>query len=165
MFAKDNAVFKQIIEQEAITVQNSLIPEEALKMIGMETGYGRPMTIERGALLKYAKSVGHTGYREADSENKPLPMPISFLLTNLESGIERDFDIPLLVSHRVRGADTLEMIEPVYAGDTIRANTKILSLVEKQSKSGPMVLVETETLYKNQHGKIVLRGKTTIIKR
>ncbi len=148
-------------------MSDSLIPEEALKMIGMETGYGRPMKIEHGALLKYAKSIKHPGYRNLDvnSENTPLPMPLSFLLTNLESGIERDFDIPLLVSHRVRGGDELEMIELVYEGDTISANTKLISLAEKQSKNGKMVLIETETLYKNQHGRIVLRGKTTIIKR
>ncbi len=148
-------------------MQDSLIPEEAHKMIGMETGYGRPMKIERGALLKYAKSIKHPGYTRASNEEPDarLPMPLSFLLTNLESGIERDFDIPLLVSHRVRGGDVLEMIEPVYAGDTIRANTKLVSLVEKESKSGRMVLVETETVYKNQHDRIVLQGKTTIIKR
>jgi hypothetical protein len=147
---------------------SSVITEEAMKMIGTETGYGRPMKIERGALQKYAKSIKHPGYMlnsDVNSESDPLPMPLSFLLTNLESGIERDFDIPLLVNRRVRGGDTLEMIEPVYAGDTICANTKLVSLVEKQSKTGPMVLIETETLYKNQHDRIVLRGKTTIIKR
>ncbi len=147
-------------------MQDSLISEEALKMIGMETGYGRPMKIERGALLKYAKSIKHPGYaRATEDPDAPLPMPLPFLLTNLESGIERDFNIPLLVSSRIRGGDTLELIEPIYAGDTICANTKLVDLVEKESKSGRMVLVVTETVYKNQHDRIVLLGKTTIIKR
>jgi hypothetical protein len=91
----------------------NLIPEEAYSFIGKETGPGKPKKIEAGALRKFARAIGHTflvyGQQdESGSNSLQMPMPPAFLLTNLESGIERDFQIPLRANRRVRGGTNLK---------------------------------------------------------
>lgn len=80
-------------------------------------------------------------------------------------GRELDFDIPLHTSGRVRGKDDVEIFRPIYIGDTIRAKTKILDINEKEGRSGKMVFVITETQYVNQNQELVMKSRTTVIKR
>ena len=55
-------------------------------------------------------------------------------------------------------ATIAELLEPVFAGDTITSETRLKSLEEKSGGSGPFVLQMTETTYTNQDGAVVARA-------
>ena len=151
----------------------SLIPPEAKKMIGMETPLGGPLEIEKGAVLKLARALKDTNplYTDEDAAKKSkyekLLVPITFFDYNVPSGDEREitWKIPLSVKHRVRGEDEIELLHPIYVGDTVRAKSKILDIYEKQGKAGKLVFVVAETEYINQHGTLVMRHRITSIRR
>lgn len=143
----------------------------AAAWVGRSTGRGEPLAIERGAIRRYAEAVGDDNplYRDEAaaraSIHKGIPMPPGFLITNMRSGGERDLQIPLPVSRRVRGEDELEFLRPVVAGDTLTAETVITGIEAKEGRSGNMVVITTETTYHNQRGEAVLINRARVIKR
>lgn len=153
--------------------EGSLIPPEAKEMIGAETPWGEPLQIEKGAVLKLATATQDSNPLYTDEEAVKrskygkLLVPVTFFDYNMPSGDEREITskIPLPVENRVRGGDEIELLHPIYVGDTIRAKTKILDIYEKEGKSGKMVFHTTETEYRNQHGIIVMKHRITAIKR
>ena len=92
-------------------------------------------------------------------------MPLAYPLTNFASGTERDFNIPLDVTRRLRGGDELIVKQPVLVGDTLRASTRLADIEEKLAKSGRMIILRYETEYTNQHNQVAMIVRTTIIMR
>jgi len=152
-------------------MSDSLITKEVKSYIGRETGPGEPMVIEQGAIKRFVDAVEDKNpifYDSAYARETwygDVTIPPFFLLTNLRSGTERDFDIPLKVTRRLKGEDEIEILEPIRVGDTITANTRIVDIYQKESKSGPMVFILSETTYRNQFGRTVMISRATIIKR
>ncbi|MCZ7568391.1 MAG: MaoC family dehydratase N-terminal domain-containing protein [Ardenticatenaceae bacterium] len=151
--------------------EESLVSEQAKAMIGQETGPGEPFDVEKGWVRKFAEATlvpdplyldeayaSRAGYRG-------IVAPPGFLLYNIRSGTERDFDIPLPVGRRIKGADEVEFYAPVIVGDTITANTRILDIYERAGKTGRMVFIISETIYTNQNGEVVQKSRATVIKR
>ena len=66
--------------------------------------------------------------------------------------------VNLNVKRVMAGGDEWEIVAPIFAGDTITAQTRLHSLEEKEGGSGPFVLQTTETTYTNQHGEVVARA-------
>ena len=149
----------------------SLLTAEAVKMIGTETPWGLPFFVESGIARRFARAILDTDSAYAHQESitgtqkEKVRVPNTILLCNMASGTELDFDIPLHTSGRVRGKDDVEIFRPIYIGDTIRAKTKILDINEKEGRSGKMVFVITETQYVNQNQELVMKSRTTVIKR
>lgn len=158
----------------------SLITDEARALIGAETGYGEPYHIEKAVVDRFLEAIGDNnplffdGEYAADSWYGGLAVPPNFLLTNLKSGTERDFftvnaqgelSFPVNARRRLRGADEIEILLPLNIGDTIRANTRITDIYEKEGRSGRMVFILSETSYKNQNEQIVMISRSTIIMR
>ena len=53
---------------------------------------------------------------------------------------------------------------PIFAGDVLTAEPGASSSYEKEGKrGGTMKFIESEMLYRDQKGEIVLRGKSTLI--
>lgn len=154
-------------------MSKSLIPEEAKQMIGAETPPGGSLLIETGAVLKLARAIHDTNPLYTDEEaarrskHGKLLVPLTFFDYNVPSGDEREitWKIPLPLTNRVRGKDEIEMLRPVYVGDTIRAQSKILDIYEKEGKTGKMVFVIAETEYRNQDDEVVMRHRITSIRR
>ncbi|MDN5346516.1 MAG: hypothetical protein PWP65_80 [Clostridia bacterium] len=152
--------------------EEKLVAKIAAEYVGRETGLGEPLEIEKGAVRRFAEAIfdgNNPLYRDADFASQTIyggiPMPPAFLTTNMPSGSERDFDIPLPLTRRVRGGDELIFYRPIKVGDTIRANTRILSIEEKEGRSGKMIFITTETNYYNQHGELCMTNKVTVVKR
>lgn len=148
----------------------NILTEQSKAYIGRETGPGKPKKIESGVLRKFAKVIGHNDpiYDQEvlyGTYSMGMPMPPAFLFTNMESGMERDFELPLNSTSRVRGGDELEILSSIYDGDVIQANTKIIDMVEKEGKKGSMAIIKTETVYTNQRGEVVMIGRTEVIRR
>ena len=55
--------------------------------------------------------------------------------------------------------------ETVYMGDTITAESRLLSLDEKDGGSGPFVLTTRQTTFTNQDGRVVARTRQVGISR
>ena len=151
----------------------SLIPPEAKDMIGAETPLGEPLEIEKGAVLRLAQAIQDSNPLYTDEEAAKrsrygkLLVPATFFDYNVPSGDEREitWKIPLPVENRVRGEDEIELLHPIYVGDTIRAKSKILDIYEREGKSGKMVFHIAETEYRNQDGIVVMKHRITAIKR
>lgn len=143
----------------------------AREWIGRTTGPGEPLTIEKEAIRRYADAIEDDNplYRDErlarESVHGGIPMPPGFLITQMRSGGERDFQIPLPVARRIRGEDELEFLRPVVAGDTLTAETRIVDISVKEGRSGLMVIITTETTYRNQRGEAVLVNRARVIKR
>ncbi len=73
--------------------------------------------------------------------------------------------IPLRVSRTMFGGQEWDFVAPILVGDTITAETRLKGLEEKSGSSGPFVLTTQETTYTNQRGELVMRHKSTVIKR
>lgn len=143
----------------------------AAEWVGRTVGPGEPLEIEKGAVRRYAEAIGDDNplYRDpelaAQSIHGGIPMPPGFLITAMRSGGERDLQIPLPVTRRVRGEDELIQLAPIVVGDVLRATTRVVSIEPKEARSGFMVVVTTETTYHNQRGEAVLIDRARVIKR
>ena len=149
---------------------NSLINPEARAMVGAETPLGEPLEVEIGAVLKFYSSIGFdlpNLETKRDKKKKKFEVPAIFLDYNIPSGDEREITdkIPLPVQNRMRVKDEIELIHPIYTGDTIRAKTRIVDMFEKDGKTGRLVFILTETEYINQHDVVVRKHCITSIRR
>ena len=73
--------------------------------------------------------------------------------------------LPLKVSRVMYGGDEIEFLEPVYDGDEITAETRVVSIEQKDGSRGPFVLSTNETVFTNQHGVLVAKGRSFSIAR
>jgi hydroxyacyl-ACP dehydratase HTD2-like protein with hotdog domain len=55
--------------------------------------------------------------------------------------------------------------EPILAGDLITVEKRLADMYEKEGRSGPLVFVEMEFTFTNQHGELVARENFTRIYR
>jgi hydroxyacyl-ACP dehydratase HTD2-like protein with hotdog domain len=61
------------------------------------------------------------------------------------------------------GGQKFEALAPVYLGDVLSVEERLLSISEKVGRSGPLVITETQADYTNQRGELVARYRQTII--
>ena len=57
----------------------------------------------------------------------------------------------------------IELFEPIYVGDVLTLREKLLSIVEKEGRSGALVIVVTEETYTKTGGVPVALTTTTRI--
>lgn len=75
-------------------------------------------------------------------------------------------DVPPIETTRAMAGETsIELGEPVVAGDTITVEKRIVDLYEKEGRSGALVFVVQEFTFTNQRGEMVARERFTRIYR
>jgi len=75
-------------------------------------------------------------------------------------------DVPPLPTRRAMAGETaIEFGERVTAGDVITVRKRLADMYEKEGRSGPLVFVEMEFTFTNQHGAMVARESFTRIYR
>lgn len=75
-------------------------------------------------------------------------------------------DVPPLPTVRAMAGETsIELGEPIVAGDVITVEKRLLDLYEKEGKSGPLVFVQMEYTFRNQDNQLVAREQFTRIYR
>ena len=151
--------------------QTSLITDEMRAAIGRE---GEPtiLEVDNTGCRQFARSVGYTdlifydeavararGYRAVVAPPGFLGHPVIIPGKTAPRGPEAaGFKTDL--KRVLNGGTDYEYFDNVCAGDTITATMKISDIAEREGRLGPMLVVSTETTYKDQTGKVVciLRG-------
>jgi acyl dehydratase len=155
-------------------VQESLITDEARAMIGMVTRK-RTGVVSLLEAQRWAAAVGDRNPIYFDDEaakeagyrgivTPPLFLPcVTLGIVDLEQlrvdGAARDARLPLKVSRSMAGGEESEFYAPVYPGDTITTESRIIAIHEKSGSKGPFVLTTTETTYTNQHNEVVGKSR------
>jgi len=154
--------------------EGSLITDELKKLIGVprET---TTFKIEEGAIKRYAEAIDDQNPLFNDIEQAPkskygrLICPpgftgwplkgkmLGFRLTDtlLEAGAP-----PRVLD----GGIEFEFFMPIGAGDTLAATGKILSITERETKSGSKMMFTTdETTFLTENGDVALKSRQTLI--
>ena len=63
----------------------------------------------------------------------------------------------------VRGGEELEFFKPVYVNDRVTVKGKIVSMSEKDGKSGKLIFVTSEFIYTNQNNEQLAKHTITMI--
>ncbi len=161
----------------------SLIPEESRALIGQLLSDPLTAMVVTADAQRYAYAAGDLNplYFDEDFAKsqgyRSLVCPPTFVnyvivsdkpLTELRTdGLYRagGRSIPLRVARSMFGGEEWDFIETVYMGDTITAESRLLSLDEKDGGSGPFVLTTRQTTFTNQDGRIVARTRQVGISR
>lgn len=138
----------------------SLISDRARALVGTVLARGR-REIERGAQRVYL---------EALQDPNPLWQeglcPPTFLGGPGGNYPEAEtVDIPDLPPNRLNGGQEVEWRRPLRVGETLRFETRLASLEERPGRTGPMVFLVRETVFRDAEGAEVARSRSTVIAR
>jgi len=153
--------------------QASVITDEMRAAIGKES---EPVTIEvdKTAVRMFARAVGYKDLIFYDEEyarskgHRSLPAPMGFLghpIYRPDRPSRPAYVMAFQTPYRrvLNGGTDIEYYEPICAGDVLTATTKIADIVERTGSLGPMLLIISETTYRNQAGKAVATFRGTLI--
>jgi hypothetical protein len=170
----------------------ALLTDEVRAFIGVESPVLTvPEPVERGAVRRFAQAIMDEDPiygAEAPAERyggpvAPLLFP-SFMIRRplgapdllTERAADPDFDasagfasdglpeLPLNLALLNGGLD-VEFHRYARHGETITVKSRYLDIVERASKSGPMLLVITQSDYRTAGGELLLRVRRTMIRR
>lgn len=154
--------------------QASVITDEMRAAIGRESEPAA-YEIDNTGCRQFARSAGYTdavfydeeyarskGYRgilappgflghPVFNPGQPARMPEAFRL-----------DVPF--KRILNGGTDVEYFDDVCSGDALTATTKLTDLTEREGRMGKMLIVQTETTYRNRGGKTVAMMRGTAIR-
>lgn len=81
----------------------------------------------------------------------------------LADGMAPDARPPLANLMGMGGGQTLALHEPVYCGETILAERRVVDVTEKAGRSGPLVIITEELRYRNSEGEPKLTLRNTLL--
>jgi len=151
---------------------DSVITDEMRAVIGVESGTA-VYEIDRAAIRRWAEAIGDTNplYRDeeyAQSKGyRSLVAPPGFMgqyafaVRHIAGGGGARFITPL--KRNLNGGNEYEFFQPIQAGDTILATSKLAKLKERKGRMGMMLFAIFETTYKNQEGETVAIARRTDI--
>jgi acyl dehydratase len=155
-------------------VAGSLITPEAEALVGKPDPEPRRGTVLAREVARFCHAVGDlnpiyfdeaaaraAGYRRAIAPPTFLQFAVidSVPIDQVRNdGLVRDSRqrIPLKVGRTMFGGDLWEHFEPACHGDEVVAETRLISLQEKQGREGPFVLLERETTYRRAEDGVIL---------
>lgn len=135
-------------------------------LIGSDTV---PVTydVEQGAIRKFARAVGDDNpiYDDDDAARRAgyrgIVAPPT-LVRSLIPGPER-VAFPEPFQRILDGGSQYAFDEPLIAGDRITVVSRLVELLEKQGRLGPMLFKVREIRYENQFGRLAATQRTTTI--
>ena len=149
--------------------EESVITDEMRAAVGVESDPS-VYEIEKEPIRRWADAIGDTNplYRDEEYAKsrgyRSIIAPPGFIAqyafpVKSGGGGRRDFRNPF--ARMLNGGNEYELLKPVQAGDTISSTTKIAELRERQGRMGTMLIITSETTYKNQDGDVVARARGT----
>jgi len=73
--------------------------------------------------------------------------------------------LPLDLPRLLNGGNQVEVLGLARHGDRLSAKSRYVDIYQKEGKSGPLVFVLVETLYRNQDGRLLLKALQTHVLR
>ncbi|WP_216892616.1 FAS1-like dehydratase domain-containing protein [Nocardia alni] len=152
-----------------------VIDARARELIGTVTF---TWTSEPVSLRQVREYVAATGGRpeqwgDPGDPHAPVPTPPLFfhaacrpvvaLADLLEDGQYPFLGVPGVRGRSMAGGQSYEILAPVRVGDVLTVRERLSSLSEKQGRSGPLVITETESEYTNGDDVLVARFRQTVI--
>jgi hydroxyacyl-ACP dehydratase HTD2-like protein with hotdog domain len=81
----------------------------------------------------------------------------------LEGGQHAGLAVDGITGRSVEAGTEAVLHAPLHVGDTLTAERRLVSIEEKQGRSGPLAIVTTCASYRNQHDELVAEFTQTII--
>ena len=146
--------------------EESLITDEMRKDVGKLVNIA-VTEMERGAIRSFCNATGDENplWQDEDYARGTIHggtiVPPGYLIT---MGMEGDSPgVYLTAQHALRGGidagGEWQFFRQVRIGDVITVDRRFVDLYEKRGSLGPMIFAIMETVYRNQRGEIVARGK------
>jgi acyl dehydratase len=155
------------------TQPNSIITAEMRAAVGRE---GKPVTyeVDKTGCRMFARAVG---YREPifHSEDaakaagyRNIVAPPHFLGTPVwdpdQTGRPGEVPLDIPFTRSLNGGTDIEYFDVVCAGDTLTAVTRLTDIQEREGRLGKMLIINSETTYRNEDGNVVAIVRGTGIK-
>jgi hypothetical protein len=153
--------------------EESLLTDEMRATIGVESAPAK-LEVEKTAIRMFARAVGHTDLIFYDEDyarskgHRSIVAPPGYLGTPIYSPNSGGFTGPGGRSpsgrplRALNGGTEYEYTGvEICAGDTITSVSKTISIDERRSSMGLMLITRRETVYTNQNGEVVCRGYGT----
>ncbi len=157
-------------------MSTSLIPDETKAKIGQLLSDPVTVLIDRREAQRYALAVGdaNPAYFDEDAAaaagHRTLTVPPTFATHAIvaprpvddlrEDGLWQDgARVRLEVERIMFGGEEWDFVEPVYVGDEITAENRLVDLDQKDGSKGPFVRIVRETTFTNQDGAVVARSR------
>ena len=122
------------------------------------------------AILGYCQSIGetasiHTNEAAAKAAGHPALMAPPAFCSVFVRGLDRP-DIKLNFGQTgFHAGEAIDILSPIYSGDTLVANTSLKEVYTKTGRSGTMVFIVWETFFTNQHGLVVTAIRESHVRR
>ncbi len=148
----------------------SAVTDEMRATIGVE-GPPSKLDVEKMGIRMFARAVGYTDPLFFDEEyakskgHRSLIAPPGYLGTNVfnpnasrgpRTGPARQGGLDGGIERKYTGIE-------ICAGDSLTAVTKVVSIDERPSRLGTLIITRRETTYTNQNGEVVCRAYGTIL--
>jgi len=154
--------------------QESVITDEMRAKIGKESEPTR-YEIDNTGCRQFARAVGYTDpiyFDEAAAKAKGyrgIVAPVGFLghpvvVPGAPARVPEAFRLDIPYKRVLNGGTDIEYYSDVCAGDVLTAATKLTNLTEREGKVGPMLMVDTETIFRNEKGETVAVQRGTAIR-
>ncbi|MFI5283836.1 MAG: MaoC family dehydratase N-terminal domain-containing protein [Candidatus Dormibacterales bacterium] len=135
----------------------SSVVERLRARIGVD-GPSTEAAVEAGHLSRFAEAIGDPNPRWK------LEAPPTFLVALAPASMHLE-EAEEYGRGWLNGGNRFEYIEPVRAGDRIKATGRVADVYEKHGSSGDLLFIIFETEYVNQEGRTVARLRGTAIRR
>jgi hydroxyacyl-ACP dehydratase HTD2-like protein with hotdog domain len=154
--------------------QAPIITDEVRATIGKESD-PVPYEVDNTGCRQFARAVGYTDpvfYDEAVARTRGyrgIPAPPGFLghpitVPGRPARGTDIFRLNLPLKRVLNGGTDIEYFEDVCAGDALTATSKITDISEREGRMGKMVIINTETTFRNQDGEVVAIQRGTAIR-
>ena len=135
----------------------SSVVERLRARIGVD-GQSTEATVEAGHLSRFAEAIGDPNPRWK------VEAPPTFLVALAPASMHLE-EAEEYGKGWLNGGNRFDYIEPVRAGDRIKATGRVADVYEKHGSSGDLLFIIFETEYVNQEGRTVARLRGTAIRR
>ena len=149
----------------AEATEEGLITDAMRAQVGVESATWA-CAVDKTWVRMFARSVGHTDlvYYDEDAAKaagyRSLPCPPGYLGTPVfnpnvqapRAATQPEPRRPL--NRRLNGGTAIAYLEDVCAGDTLTASSHIESFEETKGSLGAMLITVTQTVYRNELGKV-----------
>lgn len=155
--------------------EGSLLNDELKKLIGMSSE-PNILKVEEGAIQRYALAIGdpnplfnNVSYAKKSKYGR-LICPPGFHGWPVKTGE----DALSMAGNLIKAGAPLrvldagieyEFFEPVGAGDVLTSTAKIISIVEREGKTGKMLITTVESTLTNQDGNVAVKARSSVINR